>query len=223
MKLTQYNEFIDRVDELGFMALGWRALPALFEEATAHIDDPERDAWCWKDRAAKEKRLAFGSILGKHKGFVSARMYPLFYAAYRPVEPMEVLWEKGQISRTTWELWLLFEAKTSLSTDEIRQEMGVTRKMGGSRVDASVEELQRTYHITVAGNRRKISSKGEPYGWPSCIYEVVDSWTPPDWKHTASEVTQDEAREIILDRAMAMASGVDKEELAEGLGFKRSL
>lgn len=40
---------------------------------------------------AEEKGLAFGCILGGHKGFVSPRMYSIFYAAFHPKEPMEAL------------------------------------------------------------------------------------------------------------------------------------
>jgi hypothetical protein len=113
MKLTNYEDFLARVDELGFMSLGCRAFPALFGEVPegVHTGDPDVDPWCWKDRAAKEKKVAFGCILGGHKGFVSVRMYPLFYAAYHPVEPIEDLWASGELDQTTWRLWRLFEEK----------------------------------------------------------------------------------------------------------------
>ena len=82
MSLITYQDFLDRVDELGFMALSYMlpGLPCLSEETRSeswHGDDPDADPWAWKDRAAEEKRLAYGCILGGHKGFVSARMYPL--------------------------------------------------------------------------------------------------------------------------------------------------
>ncbi len=40
-----------------------------------------------------------------------------------------------QISQTVWEP-KIFERKTFLDTSDIRREMGVTRKKGGSTVDA---------------------------------------------------------------------------------------
>src|SRR5664280_1761155 len=123
MKLTTYQDFLKRVDELGFMSLGDRAFPALFKEAEhgwVHTDDPDKDPWRWKDRVAEEKRVAYGCLLGGIKGFVSARMYPLFVAAYQPEDPMEIRWASGEINQTTWQLWQLFEKKTALSTDEIR-------------------------------------------------------------------------------------------------------
>ncbi len=222
MKLARYQDFLDRVDELGFMALGCQAFPALFEEAEhgwEDTDDPETNPWRWKDRAAEEKALAYGNILGGQRGFVSARMYPPFYTAYNPAEPIEELWASGLVSQTTWHLWQLLEAKTSLSTDEIRREMDVTRKKGGSRVDASLKELQRTYYITVVGSKSKTDKQGKPYGWPSCVYGTVTSWVPADWMSGISNINPEEARESILDTGMAMGRFSGREELARALGL----
>src|SRR5262245_30221152 len=102
-KLTRYQDFLDRVDELGFMALSrlLPGLPSLSEETPRsiwHTGDDDTDPWHWKDRAAEEKRLAYGCILGGHKGFVSARMYPVFYAAYHPAESMPDRWAMGQVN-----------------------------------------------------------------------------------------------------------------------------
>ena len=222
MKLATYQDFLERVNELGFMSLGCRAFPALFEEASnkgAWTGDPDIDPWLWKDRAAEEKKVAYGCILGGQKGFISARMYPYFYVAYQPEEFMEECWASGLINQTTWQLWQLFEGRNSLDTSEIRREMGVTRKMGGSRVDASIRELQRIYYITVAGNRRKIDKHGQPYGWAACVYETVSSWTPADWMSGISNINHKEACETILDTGMAMGKCSSRKELADLLGI----
>lgn len=222
MKLTRYQDFLERVDELGFMALSNRALPALFAEIpdnSAFTGDPDTDAWIWKDRAAEEKKLAYGCILGGHRGFVSARMYPLFYTAYQPEDPMELRWNAGEVNETTWQLWQLFEKKTILSTYETRQEMGVTAKSGGSRVDAGIRELQRAYYITSAGNKRKLNKHGQPYGWPACVYETVESWAPEGWLDGTFKITPAEAREKIFDHAMTIVKNLSREELAKILGM----
>jgi len=225
MMLATYQDFLDRVDELGFMSLSdlADAMPSLSSETrnTAwHTGDPDTDPWQWKDRAAEEKRLAYGCILGGAKGFISARMYPLFYAACRPEEWMEERWISGMISQTTWDLWQLFEAKTTLDTSEIRREMGVTAKSGGSRADASTRDLQREFYITVAGNRRKLDRSGHPHGWPACLYETVTTWAPPEWLAPVDKLDPAAAREAILDAGMAIAKGLSREELARALGLR---
>lgn len=220
--LTNYQDFLDRVDELGFMSLSalGSVLPMLSQETSGaawHTGDPETDPWQWKDRAAHEKRLAYGCLIGGHKGFVSARMYPLFVVAYQPLEWMEERWISGIISQTTWELWQLFEKKTTLDTSEIRREIGVTAKSGGSRVDASARDLQREFYITVSGNRRKLDRHGRPYGWPACVYETVTSWAPPEWLASVDSLNQAQARERILDAAEVIGKGLRREDFASVL------
>ncbi|MCA9869007.1 MAG: hypothetical protein KC487_01255, partial [Anaerolineae bacterium] len=97
--LTTYEDFIARVEALGFMTLSplLPRLPSLGGE-TAESQwhtGLETDPWRWKDRVAEEKRLAYGCILGKHKGFVARRLYPIFYAAYHPTLSMPERWARG--------------------------------------------------------------------------------------------------------------------------------
>jgi hypothetical protein len=224
MTLVTYDDFVDRVDELGFMAWSHNrpscpishVLPSFAEERD---DQWTTDSWTWKDRAVEEKRLAYGYILGGHKGFVSARMYPLFCAAYQPEESIEERWASGQVSQTTWQLWQLFENKTLLNTLDIRHAMGVTRHNGAGRVEASIHQLEREYYLIVAGIRHKVSKAGQPFGWPTTVYETVASWVPTDWMSAIPSIHPEEARETILDHGMSIAKGCSRKELAEALGM----
>jgi hypothetical protein len=148
---------------------------------------------------AEEKRLAYGCILGGHKGFVTRRMYPIFYM--------------------TWKVWGLFEENNRLNISQVRKTIGVSRKQGGSAVDAAIEQLQMEYYITVDGNDRKVSAKGEFYGWPVNRYCRVEDWAPAGWLEGAKDWSAAEARELILDDGVAMAEGVTRQELAKKLGF----
>lgn len=227
MSIVHYEQFLQRVDKLGFMPLSTLSdlLPSLSEETRSdawHTGDPDTDPWRWKDRVASEKRLAYGCILGGHKGFVSARMYRYFYMAYQPVEPMEERWAAGEINQSTWQLWRLFEERQSLDTAEIRQMMGVTAKRGGSRVDSSIQELQRDYHITVSGNRRKVNRAGEPYGWPASVYERAIDWAPADWLTEIAAISREEAREAVLDAALSIGKTKNRRELAKALRLYKS-
>jgi len=223
MLLKRYEDFLDRVDELGFMALSnlIPGFPSLAEETLEeswHTSDPETDPWRWKDRAAEEKRLAFGSILGGHKGFVSASMYSLFYQGFHPQEHMEERRALGQVSQTVWQLWQLFEERTLLNTSDIRQAMGVTQKKGGSKVDKAIMELQQYYYLTVAGSRRKTNKYGQPYGWPANIYDRVENWVPEEWLKLNSGLGCEEERGRILDKGVAI-SNINRSGLAKALGI----
>ncbi len=244
--LLRYKDFLDRVEELGFMAFSGivDGLPSLAGETPAgiwHTGDAETDPWRWKDIAAEEKRLAFGCILGGNKGFIAPRLYPVFLAACRPSEHMEERYGNGMLSQTAWELWKLFEERKVLDTSEIRSCMGVTGKKGSSKVDCATVELQKLFQITVAGSRRRIDKKGQPYGWYINVYERVEDWMPGEWINAgivsngspaagadcfagsdnpdAAVMDRDEAVEMILDLGVRNGKNVDRSKLARALGF----
>lgn len=216
--IRNYNNFINRVEELGFMPfsnilLGLTSLSDETPKDIWHTGDFDTDPWCWKDRAADEKKLAFGCIIGGNKGFVSPRMYPVFYRAYHPIEAMEERYSDGAINQTVWQLWQIFEEKTLLNTSEIRHEMGVTQKKGGSKVDRAITELQKHFYITVAGNRRKTDKYGNPYGWPANVYDKCLNWVPDEWMVGIDEISCEKARESIIYEAVNMGKDIDYKSL----------
>lgn len=225
MQLMKYEDFINRVEELGFLAFSkiLDGLPSLTSETPEkmwHTGDPKSDPWCWKDRAAEEKRLAFGCILGGNKGFIAPRLYPVFHAAYHPVQSMEERRFEGLISQTTWDLWKLFEEKKELDTGEIRRLMGVTKKKGSSRVDSAISELQQYFYITVAGSKQRTDKFGQPFGWHINFYNRVEDWTPPQWLQHNPPPPQPEAIQTILDLAITIGSQIDRPKLTKALCLK---
>ncbi len=223
-QLLKYEDFLYRVDELGFMAFsnileGLPSLSAETPEQIWHTGDPETDPWRWKDRAAEEKRLAFGCILGGNKGFVSARMYPVFLAACHPRQSMEERRYDGLVSQTAWELWKLFEDRKILDTGEIRRQMGVDRKKGAARVDTAIGELQQYFYITVAGSRQKTDKSGMPYGWHVNVYNRVEDWAPESWLKDSQSINRMDAIEEILDAGTVIGSGINRARLTKTLGL----
>lgn len=221
--LTTYEDFVARVESLGFMVLSHLlpGLPSLGDETAESLwhTGLDTDPWRWKDRVAGEKRLAYGCILGGHKGFVTQRMYPIFYAAFHPTLSMPERWAGGTVNQRTWQLWQLFEEKGTLSISQVRQTLGASRKQGASAVDTAIQQLQREYYITVDGNERKVNAKGEFYGWPVNRYCRVVDWVLAGWLDSAKDWSAEEARELILDDGVAMSNGVNRQDLAKKLGL----
>jgi hypothetical protein len=93
----------------------------------------------------------------------------------------------------------------------VRQTLGASRKQGVSTVEAAFKQLQREYYITVDGNERKVSAKGEFYGWPVSRYRRVVDWAPASWLGSAKDWSAEEARELILDDGVAMSRGKRQE------------
>jgi hypothetical protein len=221
---TMYEDFIARVETLGFMTLSrlLPGLPSLGDETAQSLwhTGLDSDPWRWKDRAAEEKRLAYGCILGGHKGFVTQRMYPIFYAAFHPpLLSMPERWTGGTLGQQTWRLWQLFEEKGRLNISQVRQAMGVN-KQDAHAVDTAIQQLQHEYYITVDGNERKVSARGEFYGWPVNRYCRVADWAPAGWLDSAADWSAEEARELILDEGVAMSDGVSRKDLAKKLGLR---
>jgi hypothetical protein len=221
--LTNYDDFVNRVESLGFMALSHlvAGFPSLGDETAESLwhTGLDSDPWRWKDRVAEEKRLAYGCILGGHKGFVTQRMYPIFYAAFHPTLSMPERWANGTVNQKTWHLWRLFKERDVLTISQVRQILGVSRKQGAHAVDAAIQQLQREYYITVDGSERKISAKGKLYGWPINRYRRVADWAPDGWLDSAKDWPADEARELILDDSVALSNGINRQELAKKFGW----
>jgi hypothetical protein len=221
--LTTYDDFVARVEALGFMALSQLlpGVPSLGDETAESLwhTGLDSDLWRWKDRVAEEKRLAYGCILGGHKGFVTQRMYPIFYAAFHPPHSMPERWASGTVSQMTWRLWQLFEEKSTLNISQVRKAMGASRKQDVHALDTAIQQLQHEYYITVDGNERKVSAKGEFYGWPVNRYSRVVDWAPGGWLDSAKEWSAEESRELILDDGVAMSNDVNRRDLAKKLGW----
>lgn len=220
--METYEEFLVRAEQLGYLPFShfMTGFPSLVAETPANIwyTGKENDPWCWKDRAAEEKRLAYGCILGGHKGFVTARMYPVFLAAFRPAQSLHERYAAGLVDQMLWRMWRHFEEHRSLDTHRLRKLMGVN-KQTNSKVDANIRRLQMEFEITVAGNTQRVSAKGQLYGWPSNVYRLVEDWAPADWLQGAEQWSTFEARALILDEGLAMSHGISRTELARKLGL----
>jgi hypothetical protein len=221
-RLKDYPEFLEKVEEIGIMPFsglidGWPSLHDYTIPENWFTGDPEIDPWLWKNRAPQEKKLAFGNILGGHKGFVSSRLYPVFYTAFHPGESIQEQWEAGLISLTSRKLGQLFEENGQFTTSGIRRALGVTLKNGGRQLDAAIKELQSAFYITVDGSTLKVDKEGRPYGWHENIYSRVLDWAPADWRVTESGLRRDAARLEILYTVLAINEKLDRTRLTRKL------
>ena len=218
--LQTYEDFIERAEELGFLSLS-RAipgLPSLVDETPPslwHQDDDATDPWDWKDRAADEKRLAYGCILGGIKGFVAPRLYLHFHTVFHPSSPEE-RWGDGLLPPLAWKTWQLFDGRPRIGTRELRRLTGEK----GARLDAVLVSMQRCYDLTVCGREYRTGKDGQPFGWASNQYARVEDWVPESWWETASTSGPRESAEAILEAAAAFGPGLDLDDLAKRWGLK---
>lgn len=223
-KLNTYHDFINRVNELGFMSFNTiiKGFPAVTTETDQLFsNNPETDPWFWKDRCCAEKKLAFGDFFLGKKGFISPEFYSIFYLVYHPEETIEEQWENGTIDSMTWDLWKLLENKqTALSTSEIRKELGVSAKKGGSSLNNAILNLQLSFDITLVGGKQRIDKSGKPFGDPANLYDKVTSHIPKEWLIKPQGLDKETAKQIILERARAISTEASEKDLLKIFKFR---
>ncbi len=69
------------------------------------------------------------------------------------------------------------------------------------------------------GNDRKLSAKGEFYGWTVNRYRRVMDWAAAGWLDSAKDWSVSEARELILEEGVAMSDRVNRHDWAKKLGW----
>ena len=217
--LKTYSDFLAYSEDSGAVVFAGdftEGFPNLYDMTSPlqwHTGDPETDPWRWKDRAAAERRVAFGNILGGRKGFLSRALYPLFYSACRPDGSIEERYRAGYVKKLVLDVYRLFEDGAALDTGELRRLMNVRKSEGTGRsesvhsVDGAVVTLQREFYITVCGSRRKTRFDGVEYGWPANTYRLVDDWLAA-WL-TEPLLPTDEARARILAHITAKNGAID--------------
>ncbi|MDL2233402.1 hypothetical protein LJC63_07465 [Ruminococcaceae bacterium OttesenSCG-928-L11] len=221
-KLGTYAEFVDYVTAAGVVAMtkelvaGFPTLKSLTTEEQWHTDTPETDPWQWKNRAAVEKKLAFGCLLNGQKGFIARDLYSSFYVARRPRYTLRERFEEGTLGRLPLDMYELFQPGVELGTFEIRQRLNVSAKNGGAKADAAIVQLQKEFYITVCGTKRKRNKNGEEYGWGANSYCRVEDWNP-EWLTGAEEMEREEAVETILSRCGSWNRGLDLQKLEKAL------
>ncbi len=220
-QLLRYSDFLERVDTLGFLFLtdvlpGFPSVSAETRGKQWHTGESDTDPWQWKDRAAAEKRMAFGCLLGGHKGFIAPWLHADFMRVCQPAGALEERWIDGALRPAVWDLWQLFEQHPVLGSNDLSAYWKATGHKGTSGLDSAIRDLQREFWITVAGNRQKRNRQGEPYGWPHLLYERVDAWRPTSWPASAeAEVNASRAR--ILAAGKKAAPGIAAQALAKVL------
>jgi hypothetical protein len=223
MKLHHYEDFLERVETLGFLFLtdALPGFPSVLNETGAdqwHTGETETDPWQWKDRAAAEKKLAFGCLLGGHKGFIAPWLHADFMRVCQPAGALEERWHEGALRPAVWDLWQQFEQRPILGSNDLSAWWKGMDHKGNAGLDTAIRELQREFFVTVAGNRQKRNRLGEPYGWPHLLYERVDTWRPTTWPAVAeTEPNMAAARARILDAGKKAAPDVSARALAKVL------
>ncbi len=214
MRYFEYEDFVEKVCELGFLMpkdkdiKGFPVLEDFVPESQWWTNNPDIDPWLWKDRAATEKRLAYGAFFNGKKGYIAPEFYSVFMDAFRPKVSMAERYEAGKLGLYEWKFWcLLTNENRPIGTHEYRR-MIDTGEKGKNALDAAVIRLQTTFDITIAGNMDMLDKDGHPYN-KAVIYDMADNWIPPLWQSINPPMSHYEAVESIYKRLICVSKGLD--------------
>ncbi|ABW20285.1 AlkZ-related protein [Alkaliphilus oremlandii] len=221
-KITEYGEFIDMVEKLGFMTLSnncinFTNLEDLTLKEQWHTDLPS-DPWLWRVSIEKDQKAAYAKLFDKKPGFISLEWYPKFFAARRRGRSFSELYSEGLVSNYAKQIYDLFDGQNILAAHEIKSLGGFTKDLN-SKYESAMCELQMGMFITVKGTKQKISAKGEPYGWPSTAYTTVEAWAGNELIEASYDIHPEDAMDEIIQRIREVSPNAEMKKMRRFLGF----
>jgi len=120
----------------------------------------------------------------------------------------------GNLSHMAKRIYELVEQNGALPVHVIRQEGGFGKE-GKSQFDRAITELQMKLYITMCGNVRKLSMRGEEYGWPSTVFCTVGQFWGESILDQASRITREEAIEKITKQIYALNPDADSRRIGK--------
>jgi hypothetical protein len=217
--LKSYEEFVLVVEKLGFLPFSNNCLGYTSVDGDNGLTSPDQwhtgfpdDPWQWRIKIEQDKKAAYGKLFDKKPGFISIEWYPYFIALRRKGRSFDMLYSDGLLSNTAKQIYCLFEEDTVLAAHEIKTLCGFSKDTA-SKFEAAIIELQMWMLLTGNGTKRKISSAGELYGWPSMAYSKIESWAGPEIMKTAEKISYQEAYYKLLNQVEANAPNAPKNKI----------
>lgn len=221
MTMKEYQEFVSKVEDIGFMTLstnniGFTNLADLTTEDQWHTGLPS-DPWRWRVRIEDDHKAAYGKLFDKKPGFISLEWYPVFLAARRKGRSFAEVYSEGLLSNHSKQIYELFKYHKSLAVHEIKAMCGFTKE-SNTKYENAMTELQMWMFITVNGTKQKISAKGDPYGWPSTAYSTVETWAGEKLIEEAKRMNPKDALDEIIMRVQDIVPQAEMSKIRRFVG-----
>lgn len=202
-RIETFEQFCQELRWAGF-ALGgangagiFTLQPWFSEELVAHTGDPQTDPWVWCIRALEEcGDLAYGKFFFRKGGWITREWFPRFLAVRRGSRTLQELYEDGCVSALERQVYRLIEEQGPLGLHQIKASLPAE----GGRVESAVTGLQSKLFLTIAGETRKRSKTGEPYGWPVTVVDTVERFWGGNIFEQFYEIDPARAEAAIRDR-----------------------
>lgn len=213
--LQRYEDFLPQLYAQGLMTLapnraGLPCLLDLTQEDQWHTNLPS-DPWPWRVRAVDEHDALFGKFFDRKTCYVAPSLAPALYVLRRQGRNAGDFWQDGALSQDAYRLYALLEDGSEAAAHDLKRRLGWTREQ--PRLERALAGLQRDFLLSCAGQTRKLSAAGQPYGWPVTTYRTMER-VAGDWLRDLPG--EDEAEDLLVEKLLPAAQ-VSEEKLRKWL------
>jgi len=192
---------------------GWKETPPYETPVSWHTEILETDPWEWRMRVLNERSdIAYSKLFFNKSGYITQEWYPYFLSARRKGQSFKEAYFDGKISHTAKRIYELIEQHDALPAHFIKQECGFAKE-DKSKFDRAMVELQMKLYITMCGNARKLSLKGEEHGWASNVFCTVERFWDKSVIEKASEISPEKAIETITEQIYTLNPAAEEKKI----------
>ena len=225
LRIRSWQELVQWIDEVGFLPLFKNEIEGFSaEEHTSDLfwwsGDPDQDPWEWRQLMARSGRVAYGKFFGKKAGFISRAWFPHFANWRRDGYDFDSRWDEGLASMRQKRIMDQFALEDEWFSFALKSQAGFGRG-GEKNFEGTVTDLQMASYLLIRDFRRRLNKKGQPYGWPICVYAMPESlW---GYDHIASAYSAEPARsgELVCQQVKKHFPAATEKSLRAVMGWER--
>lgn len=195
--LKTHSDMINYIRSVGFVPLFQNEIPGFsIEEHSFKYgwwgEQADIDPWALRETVAGMDDIAYGKLFFGKAGFIAKEYLPYFARIRRDGYDFDSRYEDGLASRRCKMLMDMFEEHEMLPSHKLKEFAGFGKgKEKG--YDSTLSLLQMQTYLTVSGFSRKISKKGEEYGWSIAEYMRMEHKFGEDFIRNGYALSMDEA------------------------------
>jgi hypothetical protein len=198
---------------------GFGETPPYETPVSWHTEDPETDPWEWRIRVLNEcDDIAYGKLFFNKSGYITKEWYPYFLSVRRGGISFREAYSGGTVSHAAKQIYEIIGQNDRIPLHVIKQEGGFGKE-DKFKFDKAVTELQMKMYITMCGDVKKLSAKGEEYGWSSTMFCTVERFWDESVFDKAFQITGEQAIEKITRQIYILNPNADRKKKKKFIGI----
>lgn len=225
MLLKSYDEFLQAVNECGFITMGQNevGMPNLNEitlRSAWYCGDPDRDPSIWKNRFARDKEGVYIQLLNKHM-MLSLEYYDIFRAIYENKDSIEDMYSKGLINKYAVQIERVLLEAEYIGIYDFKKLLSIKSKEDLKLFKKALAELQSVMKITISGAAKRVNKLGETVGWNGATFSLLHLWL--ENVHKPVDILAGQAYELLTNKIKSFNPDVEKKDIDRFLKLKNRL